>query len=155
MKIIVTQTDMQHALTVYLSQYGIAVNPEQIAIDLDEIEINLNPEDSPSSTVRAEGSTNGIKRRTRRSKEQIEADAKAEAEANVGYATPEAQAISEAAPVTTFVAPVAVDPFADVAIAAPSTQPLSEDSLDDEAELVEATPFIETRTKTEPISIFG
>ena len=153
MKIIVTQTDMQHALTVYLSQYGITVSPEQITIDLDEIEINLNPEDSPSSTVRAEGSTNGIKRRTRRSKEQIEADAKAEA--NVGYATPEAQTISEAAPVTTFVAPVAVDPFADVAIAAPSTQPLSEDSLDDEAELVEATPFIETRTKTEPISIFG
>ncbi len=153
MKIIVTQTDMQHALTVYLSQYGITVAPEQITIDLDEIEINLNPEDSPSTTVRAEGSTNGIKRRTRRSKEQIEADAKAES--NVGYATPEAQAISEAAPVTTFVAPVAVDPFADVAIAAPSTQPLSEDSLDDEAELVEATPFIETRTKTEPISIFG
>lgn len=153
MKIIVTQTDMQHALTVYLSQYGITVAPEQITIDLDEIEINLNPEDSPSSTVRAEGSTNGIKRRTRRSKEQIEADAKAES--NVGYATPEAQAISEAAPVTTFVAPVAVDPFADVAIAAPSTQPLSEDSLDDEAELVEATPFIETRTKVEPISIFG
>lgn len=153
MKIIVTQTDMQHALTVYLSQYGITVAPEQITIDLDEIEINLNPEDSPSSTVRAEGSTNGIKRRTRRSKEQIEADAKAES--NVGYATPEAQAISEAAPVTTFVAPVAVDPFADVAVAAPSTQPLSEDSLDDEAELVEATPFIETRTKTEPISIFG
>ena len=153
MKIIVTQTDMQHALTVYLSQYGITVAPEQITIDLDEIEINLNPEDSPSSTVRAEGSTNGIKRRTRRSKEQIEADAKAES--NVGYATAEAQAISEAAPVTTFVAPVAVDPFADVAIAAPSTQPLSEDSLDDEAELVEATPFIETRTKAEPISIFG
>ena len=153
MNIIVTQTDMQHALTVYLSQYGITVAPEQITIDLDEIEINLNPEDSPSSTVRAEGSTNGIKRRTRRSKEQIEADAKAES--NVGYATPEAQAISEAAPVTTFVAPVAVDPFADVAIAAPSTQPLSEDSLDDEAELVEATPFIETRTKVEPISIFG
>lgn len=153
MKIIVTQTDMQHALTVYLSQYGITVAPEQIAIDLDEIEINLNPEDSPSSTVRAEGSTNGIKRRTRRSKEQIEADAKAEA--NVGYATPEAQAISEAAPVTTFVAPVAVDPFADVAIAAPSTQPLSEDSLDDEAELVEATPFIEHKPKAEPISIFG
>lgn len=153
MKIIVTQTDMQHALTVYLSQYGITVAPEQITIDLDEIEINLNPEDSPSSTVRAEGSTNGIKRRTRRSKEQIEADAKAES--NVGYATAEAQAISEAAPVTTFVAPVAVDPFADVAVAAPSTQPLSEDSLDDEAELVEATPFIETRTKTEPISIFG
>ena len=153
MKIIVTQTDMQHALTVYLSQYGIAVSPEQITIDLDEIEINLNPEDSPSSTVRAEGSTNGIKRRTRRSKEQIEADAKAEA--NVGYATPEAQAISEAAPVTTFVAPVAVDPFADVAIAAPSTQPLSEDSLDDEAELVEATPFIEHKPKAEPISIFG
>ena len=153
MKIIVTQTDMQHALTVYLSQYGITVAPEQITIDLDEIEINLNPEDSPSSTVRAEGSTNGIKRRTRRSKEQIEADAKAEA--NVGYATPEAQTISEAAPVTTFVAPVAVDPFADVAIAAPSTQPLSEDSLDDEAELVEATPFLETRTKAEPISIFG
>ena len=153
MKIIVTQTDMQHALTVYLSQYGIAVSPEQITIDLDEIEINLNPEDSPSSTVRAEGSTNGIKRRTRRSKEQIEADAKAEA--NVGYATPEAQAISEAAPVTTFVAPVAVDPFADVAIAAPSTQPLSEDSLDDEAELVEVTPFIEHKPKAEPISIFG
>ena len=153
MKIIVTQTDMQHALTVYLSQYGITVAPEQITIDLDEIEINLNPEDSPSTTVRAEGSTNGIKRRTRRSKEQIEADAKAES--NVGYATPEAQAISEAAPVTTFVAPVAVDPFADVAIAAPSTQLLSEDSLDDEVELVEATPFIETRTKTEPISIFG
>ena len=153
MKIIVTQTDMQHALTVYLSQYGITVAPEQITIDLDEIEINLNPEDSPSTTVRAEGSTNGIKRRTRRSKEQIEADAKAES--NVGYATPEAQAISEAAPVTTFVAPVAIDPFADVAVAAPSTQPLSEDSLDDEAELVEATPFIETRTKTEPISIFG
>ena len=153
MKIIVTQTDMQHALTVYLSQYGITVAPEQITIDLDEIEINLNPEDSPSTTRTAEGSTNGIKRRTRRSKEQIEADAKAEA--NVGYATPEAQTISEAAPVTTFVAPVAVDPFADVAIAAPSTQPLSEDSLDDEAELVEATPFIETRTKTEPISIFG
>ena len=153
MKIIVTQTDMQHALTVYLSQYGITVAPEQIAIDLDEIEINLNPEDSPSSTVRAEGSTNGIKRRTRRSKEQIEADAKAES--NVGYATPEAQAISEAAPVTTFVAPVAVDPFADVAIAAPSTQPLSEDSLDDEAELVEATPFIEHKPKAEPISIFG
>lgn len=153
MKIIVTQTDLQQALTVYLSQYGITVAPEQITIDLDEIEINLNPEDSPSSTVRAEGSTNGIKRRTRRSKEQIEADAKAES--NVGYATAEAQAISEAAPVTTFVAPVAIDPFADVAIAAPSTQPLSEDSLDDEAELVEATPFIETRTKTEPISIFG
>ena len=153
MKIIVTQTDMQHALTVYLSQYGIAVNPEQIAIDLDEIEINLNPEDSPSSTVRAEGSTNGIKRRTRRSKEQIEADAKAES--NVGYATPEAQAISEAAPVVTYVAPVAVDPFADVAVAAPSTQPLSEDSLDEDVELVEKTPFIETKTKAEPISIFG
>ena len=153
MKIIVTQTDMQHALTVYLSQYSIAVSPEQITIDLDEIEINLNPEDSPSSTVRAEGNTSGIKRRTRRSKEQIEADAKAES--NVGYATPEAQAISEAAPVTTFVAPVAVDPFADVAIAAPSTQPLSEDSLDDEAELVEATPFIEHKPKAEPISIFG
>ena len=149
MKIIVTQTDLQQAIV----QYCIAVNPEQIAIDLDEIEINLNPEDSPSTTVRAEGSTNGIKRRTRRSKEQIEADAKAES--NVGYATPEAQAISEAAPVTTFVAPVAVDPFADVAIAAPSTQPLSEDSLDDEAELVEATPFIEHKPKAEPISIFG
>ncbi len=153
MKIIVTQTDMQHALTVYLSQYGITVAPEQITIDLDEIEINLNPEDSPSTTVRAEGSTNGIKRRTRRSKEQIEADAKAES--TVGYATAEAQAISEAAPVVTYVAPVAVDPFADVAIAAPSTQPLSEDSLDDEAELVEATPFIEHKPKAEPISIFG
>ena len=153
MKIIVTQTDMQHALTVYLSQYGITVAPEQITIDLDEIEINLNPEDSPSSTVRAEGSTNGIKRRTRRSKEQIEADAKAES--NVGYDTPEAQAISEAAPVVTYVAPVDINPFAAVAIAAPSTQPLSEDSLDDEAELVEATPFIEHKPKAEPISIFG
>ena len=91
--------------------------------------------------------------KTNARKEQIEADAKAEA--SVGYATAEAQAISEAAPVTTFVAPVAVDPFADVAVATPSTQPLSEDSLDDEAELVEATPFIETRTKAEPISIFG
>jgi hypothetical protein len=149
MKIIVTQTDMQHALTVYLSQYGITVAPEQITIDLDEIEINLNPEDSPSTTVRAEGSTNGIKRRTRRSKEQIEADAKAES--SVGYATPEAQAISEAAPVVTYVAPVAVDPFASVAVA----EPVFTDSLDDEAELVEATPFIETRTKAEPISIFG
>ena len=149
MKIIVTQTDMQHALTVYLSQYGIAVSPEQITIDLDEIEINLNPEDSPSSTVRAEGSTNGIKRRTRRSKEQIEADAKAES--NVGYASPEAQAISEAAPVTTFVAPVAVDPFSGVGAA---KEPLFEDTLVEE-ELVEATPFIETRTKAEPISIFG
>lgn len=154
MKIIVTQTDMQHALTVYLSQYGITVAPEQITIDLDEIEINLNPEDSSSSTVRAEGSTNGIKRRTRRSKEQIEADAKAES--NVGYATPEAQAISEAAPVVTYVAPVAVDPFASVAVAEPKTnEPVFADSLDDEAELVESTPFIETRTKAEPISIFG
>jgi len=154
MKIIVTQTDMQHALTVYLSQYGITVAPEQITIDLDEIEINLNPEDSPSSTLRAEGSTNGIKRRTRRSKEQIEADAKAEA--NVGYATSEAQAISEAAPVVTYVAPVAVDPFASVAVAEPKTnEPVFADSLDDEAELVEATPFIETKTKAEPISIFG
>lgn len=153
MKIIVTQTDMQHALTVYLSQYGIAVNPEQIAIDLDEIEINLNPEDSPSSTVRAEGSTSGIKRRTRRSKEQIEADAKAES--NVGYATPEAQAISEAAPVVTYVAPVAVDPFASVAVAEPkATEPVFADSLDEE-ELIEATPFIETKAKAEPISIFG
>ena len=153
MKIIITQTDLQQAIVAHLAQFNIHVSTEQLSIDLDDIEINLNPEDSPSTTVRAEGSTNGIKRRTRRSKEQIEADAKAES--NVGYATPEAQAISEAAPVTTFVAPVAVDPFADVAIAAPSTQPLSEDSLDDEAELVEATPFIETRTKTEPISIFG
>ena len=149
MKIIVTQTDMQHALTVYLSQYGIAVSPEQITIDLDEIEINLNPEDSPSSTVRAESSTNGIKRRTRRSKEQIEADAKAEA--SVGYASPEAQAISEAAPVVTYVAPVAVDPFASVA--APK-EPVFADTLVEE-ELVEATPFIETKAKAEPISIFG
>ena len=149
MKIIVTQTDMQHALTVYLSQYGITVAPEQITIDLDEIEINLNPEDSPSSILRPEGSTNGIKRRTRRSKEQIEADAKAES--NVGYATPEAQAISEAAPVVTYVAPVAVDPFS--GIAAPK-EPVFEDTLVEE-ELVEATPFIETRTKAEPISIFG
>ncbi len=154
MKIIVTQTDMQHALTVYLSQYGIAVSPEQITIDLDEIEINLNPEDSPSTTVRAEGSTSGIKRRTRRSKEQIEADAKAES--SVGYATPEAQAISEAAPVVTYVAPVDINPFAAVAaIEAANAQPLSEDSLDDEAELVEATPFIEHKPKAEPISIFG
>ena len=150
MKIIVTQTDMQHALTVYLSQYGIAVSPEQITIDLDEIEINLNPEDTGSSTVRAEGSTNGIKRRTRRSKEQIEADAKAES--NVGYATPEAQAISEAAPVVTYVAPVAVDPFS--GITAPK-EPVFTDSLDEDAELIEATPFIETKTKAEPISIFG
>jgi hypothetical protein len=153
MKIIVTQTDLQQAIVAHLAQFNIHVSAEQLSIDLDDIEINLNPEDTGSNTVRTEGSTNGIKRRQRRSKEQIEADAKAES--NVGYATPEAQAISEAAPVTTFVAPVAVDPFADVAVAAPSTQPLSEDSLDDEAELVEATPFIETRTKAEPISIFG
>lgn len=155
MKIIVTQTDMQHALTVYLSQYGITVAPEQITIDLDEIEINLNPEDSPSSTVRAEGNTSGIKRRQRRSKEQIEADAKAES--NVGYATTEAQAISEAAPVVTYVAPVAVDPFADVAVAVAepkTTEPVFTDALAEE-ELIEATPFIETRTKAEPISIFG
>ena len=149
MKIIVTQTDMQHALTVYLSQYGITVAPEQITIDLDEIEINLNPEDSPSTTVRAEGSTSGIKRRTRRSKEQIEADAKAEA--SVSYASPEAQAISEAAPVVTYVAPVAVDPFSGVA--APK-EPVFADTLVEE-ELVEATPFIEHKPKAEPISIFG
>ena len=153
MKIIVTQTDMQHALTVYLSQYGITVAPEQITIDLDEIEINLNPEDSPSSTVRAEGSTNGIKRRTRRSKEQIEADAKAEA--NVGYASPEAQAASEAVPVVTHVAPVYVNPFASVATEPKATEPVFADSLDEDVELVEKTPFIETKTKAEPISIFG
>ena len=153
MKIIITQTDLQQAIVAHLAQFNIHVSAEQLSIDLDDIEINLNPDDTGSTTSRNEGNTSGIKRRTRRSKEQIEADAKAES--NVGYATPEAQAISEAAPVVTYVAPVAVDPFADVAIAAPSTQPLSEDSLDDEAELVEATPFIETRTKTEPISIFG
>lgn len=153
MKIIVTQTDLQQAIVAHLAQFNIHVSAEQLSIDVDDIEINLNPEDTGSTASRSEGNTNGIKRRTRRSKEQIEADAKAES--NVGYATPEAQAISEAAPVTTFVAPIAVDPFADVAIAAPSTQPLSEDSLDDETELVEATPFIETRTKAEPISIFG
>ena len=153
MKIIVTQTDMQHALTVYLSQYGIAVSPEQITIDLDEIEINLNPEDSPSSTVRAEGSTNGIKRRTRRSKEQIEADAKAEA--SVGYASPEAQAASEAVPVVTHVAPVYVNPFAGIASEPKATEPVLTDSLDEDVELVEKTPFIETKTKAEPISIFG
>ena len=153
MKIIITQTDLQQAIVAHLAQFNIHVSAEQLSIDLDDIEINLNPDDTGSTTSRNEGNTSGIKRRTRRSKEQIEADAKAES--NVGYATPEAQTISEAAPVTTFVAPVAVDPFASVAVAAPSTQPLSEDSLDDEAELVEATPFIETRTKTEPISIFG
>ena len=153
MKIIITQTDLQQAIVAHLAQFNIHISAEQLSIDLDDIEINLNPDDTGSTTSRNEGNTSGIKRRTRRSKEQIEADAKAES--NVGYATPEAQAISEAAPVTTFVAPVAVDPFADVVIAAPSTQPLSEDSLDDEAELVEATPFIETRTKVEPISIFG
>lgn len=153
MKIIVTQTDLQQAIVAHLAQFNIHVSAEQLSIDVDDIEINLNPEDTGSTASRSEGNTSGIKRRTRRSKEQIETDAKAEA--NVGYATAEAQAISEAAPVTTFVAPVAVDPFADVAVAAPSTQPLSEDSLDDEAELVESTPFIETRTKAEPISIFG
>ena len=154
MKIIVTQTDMQHALTVYLSQYGITVAPEQITIDLDDIEINLNPEDTGSTTSRTEANSTGIKRRTRRTKEQLEADAKAES--NVGYATPEAQAISEAAPVVTYVAPVDINPFAAVAaIEAANAQPLSEDSLDDEAELVEATPFIEHKPTAEPISIFG
>ena len=82
MKIIITQTDLQQAIVAHLAQFNIHVSTEQLSIDLDDIEINLNPEDSPSTTVRAEGSTNGIKRRTRRSKEQIEADAKAEA--NVG-----------------------------------------------------------------------
>lgn len=154
MKIIVTQTDLQQAIVAHLAQFNIHVSAEQLSIDVDDIEINLNPEDTGSTASRSEGSANGIKRRTRRSKEQIEADAKAEA--NVGYATPEAQAISEAAPVTTFVAPVAVDPFADVAVAEPkATEPVFADSLDDGAELVEATPFIETRTKAEPISIFG
>ena len=153
MKIIVTQSDMQHALTLYLSQYGITVAPEQITIDLDEIEINLNPEDSPSTTVRAEGSTNGIKRRTRRSKEQIEADAKAEA--NVGYASPEAQAASEAVPAVTHVAPAYVNPFAGIASEPKATEPVLTDSLDEDVELVEKTPFIETKTKAEPISIFG
>lgn len=153
MKIIVTQTDLQQAIVAHLAQFNIHVSADQFSIDLDDTEINLNPEDTGSTTSRTEANSTGIKRRTRRTKEQLEADAKAES--NVGYATAEAQAISEAAPVTTFVAPVVVDPFADVAIAAPSTQPMSEDSLGDEAELVEVAPFIETRTKAEPISIFG
>ena len=153
MKIIITQTDLQQAIVAHLAQFTIHVSADQLSIDLDDIEINLNPEDTGSTTSRTEANSTGIKRRTRRTKEQLEADAKAES--NVGYATPEAQAISEAAPVVTYVAPVDINPFAAVAIAAPSTQPLSEDSLDDEAELVEATPFIEHKPKAEPISIFG
>ena len=152
MKIIITQTDLQQAIVAHLAQFTIHVSADQLSIDLDDIEINLNPEDTGSTTSRTEANSTGIKRRTRRTKEQLEADAKAES--NVGYATP--QAISEAAPVVTYVAPVDINPFAAVAaIEAANAQPLSEDSLDDEAELVEATPFIETRTKTEPISIFG
>ena len=154
MKIIITQTDLQQAIVAHLAQFTIHVSADQLSIDLDDIEINLNPEDTGSTTSRTEANSTGIKRRTRRSKEQIEADAKAES--NVGYATPEAQAISEAAPVVTYVAPVDINPFAAVAaIEAANAQPLSEDSLDDEAELVEATPFIEHKPKAEPISIFG
>lgn len=153
MKIIITQTDLQQAIVAHLAQFNIHVSTEQLSIDLDDIEINLNPEDSPSTTVRAEGSTNGIKRRTRRSKEQIEADAKAEA--SVGYASPEAQAASEAVPVVTHVAPVYVNPFAGIASEPKATEPVLTDSLDEDVELVEKTPFIETKTKAEPISIFG
>lgn len=149
MKIIITQTDLQQAIVAHLAQFTIHVSADQLSIDLDDIEINLNPEDTGSTTSRTEANSTGIKRRTRRTKEQLEADAKAES--NVGYATPEALAISEAAPVVTYVAPVAVDPFS--GIAAPK-EPVFEDTLVEE-ELVEATPFIEHKPKAEPISIFG
>lgn len=153
MKIIITQTDLQQAIVAHLAQFNIHVSAEQLSIDLDDIEINLNPDDTGSTTSRNEGNTSGIKRRTRRSKEQIEADAKAEA--NVGYASPEAQAASEAVPAVTHVAPVYVNPFAGIASEPKTTEPVLTDSLDEDVELVEKTPFIETKTKAEPISIFG
>ena len=153
MKIIITQTDLQQAIVAHLAQFNIHVSAEQLSIDLDDIEINLNPDGTGSTTSRNEGNTSGIKRRTRRSKEQIEADAKAES--SIGYATPEAQAISEAVPVVTHVAPVYVNPFASVATEPKAAEPVLTDSLDEDVELVEATPFIETKTKAEPISIFG
>lgn len=89
MKVIITQADLQQALVTHIAQFGLNVEPSQISIDLDEIEIELNPvgtEDSPTK------SNTEVKKRTRRSSAEVAAE-KAAFEVKADSAVSKAEAI--------------------------------------------------------------
>ena len=83
MKIIITQTDLQQALVNHIAQFGLDVEPSQISIELNEIEIELNPlsEDGTEGQTNT-GASQQTKKRTRRSSAEVAAE-KAAKEAEI------------------------------------------------------------------------
>lgn len=67
MKIILTQADFRTAISDYLAKQGINVNTDTADIDANDIEIDLNPEQST-------GSTKPVQQRKRRTRAEIEAE---------------------------------------------------------------------------------
>ena len=76
MKIVITATDLQQAIQAHISQFGIEVDPSQISIDLDEIEIELNPVGQDAPVKQTEP-----KKRTRRSSAEVAAEKAAKEQA--------------------------------------------------------------------------
>ena len=87
MKIIITQTDLQQALVNHIAQFGLDVEPSQISIELNEIEIELNPlsEDGTEGQTNT-GASQQTKKRTRRSSAEVAAE-KAAKEAEMAAST--------------------------------------------------------------------
>lgn len=67
MKIILTQADFRTAIADFLAKQGINVNTDVADIDTNDIEIDLNPEQST-------GATKPVQQRKRRTKAEIEAE---------------------------------------------------------------------------------
>ena len=87
MKITITQTDLQQALVNHIAQFGLDVEPSQISIELNEIEIELNPlsEDGTEGQTNT-GASQQTKKRTRRSSAEVAAE-KAAKEAEMAAST--------------------------------------------------------------------
>jgi len=81
MKIILTQADFRTAIADFLAKQGINVNTDVADIDTNDIEIDLNPEQST-------GATKPVQQRKRRTKAEIEAE-EAKARVNPVYETPD------------------------------------------------------------------
>jgi len=137
MKIILTQADFRTAIADFLAKQGINVNTDVADIDTNDIEIDLNPEQST-------GATKPVQHRKRRTKAEIEAE---ELKARVNPVYEDTEVVTETKQAKE----------ADSVFASAST---TEDSLDDTEETLGSIvdTLVEASSKPkreEPDSLFG
>lgn len=147
MKIILTQADFRAAISVFLANQGINVNTDIADIDANDIEIDLNPEQSVSGSK-------PVQQRKRRTRAEIEAE-EAKAKMNPVYESTD--------PVPTQALGAAIEPVVQVQeTVKPTTESLFEpDLVEDTVEeslgsIVDGLEVAVAKTKAkEPESIFG